>query len=146
MGLYGIISITNLQLTNYASIAEKKMDNSQEEKKQRWEMFNQAWSEPDSERRMELLIDTLNEHYVYSDQHASINGYEALSNYMEGFQKSVPGAKFETLWFTALDYQCLAAWKLVATDGSVLKTGHGYGRYVNAHRLLIITYFLDTKP
>ena len=121
------------------------MDRSQEEKKLRWEMFNQAWSEPDSERRMELLVDALNAHCTYSDQHASATGLETISNYMEGFQKSVPGAKFETLWFTTAGFQCLAEWKLVGADGAVLKTGHGYGRYVNAHRLLIITYFLDTR-
>ena len=95
---------------------------------------------------MELLNESLNPHCTYSDQHARVEGLENIANYMEGFQKSAPGAIFKTSWFNIHGSQCLAAWELVGANGAVLKTGHGYGRYVNQHRLLVITYFLDTKP
>ncbi len=121
------------------------MDKSQKEKQLRWDLFNQAWSEEDSEQRMELLKEALNAHCVYSDQFASVEGLESISHYIEGFQKSVPGAKFETFWYKLQSYQCLSAWKLVGANGKVLKTGHGYGRYVNHHRLLVITYFIDSE-
>lgn len=121
------------------------MDKYYEEKRQRWGLFNQAWSEPDNDRRMELLNDSLNAHCAYTDQYSTVEGHEYISSYMEGFQKSAPGAKFETLWFHLQGFQCLTAWKLLGADGSVLKNGHGYGRFVNGHKLLVITYFLDTK-
>jgi len=120
------------------------MDKYQEEKRQTWGLFSQAWSEQDRERRLLLLQDSLNAHCIFTDKHANVNGHEHIATYMEGFQKSMPDAKFETTWFHVQGYQCLSTWNLLSADGSVLKNGHGHGRFVNGHKLIQITYFLDT--
>ena len=73
-----------------------------------------------------------------------IEGREALSSYMGGFQQSVKGGKFEIRSVMHHHDRMLAEWKLIGGDGIVLQTGRSFATASADGRLQNITGFFDS--
>src|SRR5260370_7481077 len=74
----------------------------------------------------------------------SIEGREALSNYMTGFQQNVKGGRFQIRSVIHHHNRMLAEWRLLGADETVLQTGRSFATIADDGRLQSITGFFDT--
>jgi hypothetical protein len=64
---------------------------------------------------------------TYCDPHGLIEGRPTLSNYMDGFQRAVPGGRFQIRSVLHHHNRTLAHWALHGPDGIVLQIGISIG-------------------
>lgn len=106
-----------------------------------WPRYAATWSAPEAARVSELavcLVDTV----TYCDPNGLIEGREALSAYMGGFQQSVPqGSAFRVRSVNHHNGRTLAQWVLHGPDGVVLQLGTSFGALSDDGRLQAITGF-----
>ncbi|MBA2678081.1 MAG: nuclear transport factor 2 family protein [Ktedonobacteraceae bacterium] len=110
-------------------------------RKEFWETYAQAWSVTDRDRRQQLLDQSVSPECIYTDPLIQVQGYDALSNYMETFQKNTPGAAFVTTNLQEHHDQSLAQWNMVNGEGKVLSPGASFARYDADGRLKQMTGF-----
>jgi len=65
-----------------------------------WPRYSKIWSAAPALRARELR-ECLADDATYCDPNGALHGRAALSDYMGGFQQSVPGGRFEILQVTA---------------------------------------------
>jgi hypothetical protein len=109
---------------------------------QLWQRYSRIWSSDRETRNAELqacLASLCN----YCDVNGSVEGHEALSNYMEGFQQSVKGGRFRILSVIHHHDRMLAEWELLGPDNAVLQTGRSFATVAGDGRLASITGFFD---
>jgi hypothetical protein len=107
-----------------------------------WQRYAHIWSSEPARRATELEA-CLADGCSYCDMNGLIEGREALSNYMGGFQQSVKGAKFEICWVKHHHDRMLAGWNLIGSDGAVLQSGTSFASVAADGRLQNITGFFD---
>ena len=111
---------------------------------QLWQRYSRIWSADRPTRTVELeacLASTCS----YCDVNGMIEGHEALSNYMEGFQHSVKDSKFRILSVINHHDRMLAEWQLVGPNDTILQTGRSFATVADDGRLANITGFFDSK-
>ena len=86
-----------------------------------WQRYARIWSSEPARRAAELEA-CLADGCSYCDVNGLIEGREALSNYMGGFQQSVKGGKFEICSVKHHHDRMLAEWNLIGGDGAVLQS------------------------
>jgi hypothetical protein len=109
---------------------------------QLWQRYSRIWSSDRETRNAELpacLANPCN----YCDINGLIEGHEALSNYMEGFQQSVSGGRFRILSVIHHHDRMLAEWELLGPNDMVLQTGRSFATVAGDGRLASITGFFD---
>ncbi len=106
-----------------------------------WETYAQAWSRVDQARRQQLLEQSVSPECIYTDPLIQVQGHDALSNYMESFQKNTPGRTFVTTNFQEHHDQSLAQWNMADGEGKVLSPGTSFARYDADGRLKQMTGF-----
>jgi hypothetical protein len=106
-----------------------------------WETYAQAWSRVDQVRRRQLLDQSVSPECIYTDPLIQVQGYDALSNYMESIQKNTPGIKFVTTGFQEHHDQSLAQWNMVDSEDKILSPGASFARYDADGRLKQMTGF-----
>ncbi|MFB9262074.1 nuclear transport factor 2 family protein [Bradyrhizobium erythrophlei] len=108
-----------------------------------WQRYARIWSSEPTVRTTELAA-CLADRCSYCDVNGLIEGREALSDYMGGFQQSVKGGRFEIRSVIHHHDRMLAEWKLVSADGSILQTGRSFATVAGNGRLQNITGFFDS--
>jgi len=110
-----------------------------------WARYASIWTIADaSERRVELAA-CLDDGATYCDPNGLIEGYEELSEYMAGFQQSIPsGSKFQIHALFHHNDRTLTKWALHGPDGSILQHGQSFGALSPDGRLHAITGFFST--
>lgn len=108
-----------------------------------WTRYARIWSADLATRQAELPA-CLAADVHYTDPNTSVQGHEALSGYMGGFQSSVPpGAGFEITDVQDHHARSLAFWKLVGPGGATLQSGVSFARHAEDGRLQDITGFFS---
>lgn len=110
-----------------------------------WQRYGRIWSADPATRTTELEV-CLADECSYCDINVSIEGREALSNYMGGFQLSVKGGKFHIRSVIHHHKRMLAEWSLLGPDDALLQTGRSFATVSDDGRLQSITGFFDTRP
>ncbi len=106
-----------------------------------WARYARIWSADPGVRASELPA-CLAPDVSYTDPNTSLQGHEALSHYMAGFQANVPpGAAFKITDVRDHHARSLAFWKLVTPDGVTLQSGTSFARHAEDGRLQEITGF-----
>jgi hypothetical protein len=100
------------------------------------DIWASAWSEPDSAKRRELLAQAAQPNCAYIDPHTNIVGHASISEYMQGFQASAPGARFVNKSFKTHHDRCVLEWDMVDREGNVLSSGISAGMFSAQGRLL----------
>jgi len=110
-----------------------------------WTRYSAIWSAPIDSRRAELAA-CLSDGAAYCDPNGLIEGRDALSNYMGGFQDSVPGAAFR-IRSVLHHHDCtLANWSMVGPEGNELQKGTSFGLLSEDGRLRSISgFFYDSE-
>ena len=111
---------------------------------QLWQRYSRIWSADRPTRDTELPA-CLADACAYCDINGSIEGYQQLSNYMEGFQQSVKGGQFRIRSVIHHHNRSLAEWELVGPDDEVLQTGRSFATIATDGRLASITGFFDAR-
>lgn len=109
-----------------------------------WQRYARIWSSEPARRAAELEA-CLTDGCSYCDVNGLIEGREALSNYMGGFQQSVKGGKFEICSVKHHHDRMLAEWNLIGGDGAVLQSGTSFATVSADGRLQSITGFFDAR-
>jgi hypothetical protein len=107
-----------------------------------WERYARIWSSELAVRATELEA-CLADGCSYCDLNGLLEGREALSQYMGGFQESVKGGRFEILSVIQHHDRMLAEWRLRGSDGAVLQTGKSFATRASDGRLQNITGFFE---
>lgn len=105
-----------------------------------WRRYSAIWSS-DIDRRKTELEACLADDATYCDANGLLEGREALSAYMGGFQESVQGGSFEILEVRAHHGRSLARWALRGPGGAILQLGASFAMHDDAGRLRSITGF-----
>lgn len=105
-----------------------------------WERYSAIWSAPETARAAELAA-CLAEEATYCDPNGLVEGREALSAYMGGFQESAPGCSFRIKSVLDHNGRTLSNWSMVGPDGAVLQDGTSFAQLAGDGRLLAITGF-----
>lgn len=105
-----------------------------------WDRYSAIWSLEAAARASELAI-CLADDATYCDPNGLLEGRAALSDYMGGFQKSAPGARFRIRSVLQHHGRTLARWALHGSDNAVLQTGTSFGALSEDGRLRAITGF-----
>jgi SnoaL-like domain len=107
-----------------------------------WDRYASIWSSESAVRESELAA-CLADACSYCDANGLIEGRDALSAYMGGFQQNVKGGKFEILSVIHHHDRMLAEWRLLGPGGAVLQTGRSFAIVADDGRLRSITGFFD---
>ncbi|MGO8918142.1 MAG: nuclear transport factor 2 family protein [Stellaceae bacterium] len=105
-----------------------------------WHRYSAIWSLDAVDRDAELVA-CLADDATYCDPNGLLAGRAALSDYMGGFRRSVPGGKFRIRSVLHHHDRTLAHWALHGPDVGVLQTGTSFGALSEDGRLLAITGF-----
>jgi SnoaL-like domain len=111
---------------------------------QLWRRYAACWPLPASERAAELSACVVDD-VAYLDPQAPAAGLDALANYMEGFARSFPGARFEIVEVLHHHDRSLARWRLRGREGGVVQTGASTAVHAPDGRLAAITGFFDEE-
>jgi len=107
-----------------------------------WKRYSAIWTLSDATVRRTELAACLAVDATYCDPNGLIEGHEALSEYMAGFQQSVPpGAKFQLHSLLSHNDRTLAQWALHGPDDGILQKGTSFGALTADGRLRTITGF-----
>ncbi len=108
-----------------------------------WAAYEGAWNETDVGRRAQLLRQTLDEGFIYSDPLTMTVGHEPLSSYIGELQKSVPGVRIVTSSFEQHHDACLVKWTMQDGQSRTLGMGSTCAELGGSGRLKKATAFYD---
>lgn len=111
--------------------------------KNTWDTYTRSWSETDASKRLKMFERCLSPDCAYTDPLTQVTGYGALSGYISGLQKNIPGVKFVVTDFKNHHDQSLAHWNMTDAKGNILSQGASYGRYGADGRLMQMTGFFE---
>jgi len=94
-----------------------------------WQIYTKAWSETNETKRHELLRQCLASSAKYSDPHVTATGIEAISDYMDQFQKQIPGGYFKIQQQAEHNQQLLTQWQIINANDEVIMNGSSFGEY-----------------
>lgn len=107
---------------------------------QLWPRYASLWS-ADADTRAQQLPQCLDESARYADPNTEVQGHDALSGYMAGFQSAMPGCDFHIDRVLHHHDRSLAQWHLRSPDGQRLQSGISAARHAPDGRLLEIAGF-----
>jgi hypothetical protein len=81
---------------------------------------------------------------TYTDPLVDLQGWDALEAYTVDFHSQVPGGHFVTRWFQTHHGRTVAAWDMVAGDGTKIGEGISHVRIGEDGKLAAMTGFFDT--
>ena len=107
---------------------------------QLWKRYAAIWSTTESQRVGELSA-CLADDATYCDPNGLIEGRDALSAYMGGFQQNAPGASFRIRSVLHHHDRSLANWSMIGPAGDVMQNGTSFGLLAADGRLRRISGF-----
>jgi hypothetical protein len=108
-----------------------------------WESYMACWTDPDLWDRKMVLSHLLDASCSFTDHNIEISGIDDLSDYMGQFQKNHPGAKFVTTNFNDHHDHSLLHWKMVNSEGMILRKGANFGIFKDGRLSKIIGFFFS---
>jgi hypothetical protein len=105
-----------------------------------WQHYADCWSMAEGDRPDALDAYAATD-VVYRDPTIEVQGADALSAYMGGFQEAFPGHRFAIVAVAAHHDRSLAHWEQVAPDGVVAMSGASAARHAPDGQMLEITGF-----
>ena len=105
-----------------------------------WNRYAAIWSLEPANRGPELIA-CLADDATYCDPNGLLAGRSMLSEYMDQFQKSVPGGSFRIRRVLHHHDRSLADWRLEGKDGTLLQAGTSFGVLSEDGRLRAISDF-----
>jgi len=103
------------------------------------------WNEPDSDRRHDLVAETLTDDATYIDPLMTGEGTDGITGMIGAAQQQFPGHRFElSSGPDAHNDVVRFAWTLHGADGPVAK-GVDFGTLADDGRLRNVTGFLETN-
>ncbi len=106
-----------------------------------WAMYSNAWRDVSSAERGRLLKASVADDVTFTAPGASGRGVADLISMLEEFQRSYPGAYFETTVLIVQNFQSLAAWSMLDQTGAVLLSGNSYARWGDEERMVHLAGF-----
>lgn len=105
-----------------------------------WNRYSAIWSAPAEQRGVELAA-CLADDATYCDPNGLVEGRQALSGYMGGFQEGAPGCTFRINSVHHHNGRSLSNWQMLGPDGNALQDGTSFGELSDDGRLRTITGF-----
>jgi hypothetical protein len=105
-----------------------------------WQRYAAIWSLP-RDARMPELVACVADDVTYCDPSRAIQGRDALSDYMGGFQANVPEGRFAITAVLSHHGRMLAHWTLVGAGGTALQSGASFALVTEDGRLHSISGF-----
>lgn len=105
-----------------------------------WHRYSAIWSAQAEVRNAELAA-CLTDDATYCDPNGLVEGREALSVYMGGFQDSAPGCTFQINSVLHHNGRSLSNWQMIGADGDALQDGTSFAELSVDGRLRAITGF-----
>ena len=108
-----------------------------------WQLYGkyaEAWKAISDEQRMKILAEVLVQDIQYFTPDFQ-GGFETVIEDMVGFQKKLPGARFEVEDVSTHHDVGLLTWVLVQSDGTVLGKGHDQIRVTEEGKIASLTTF-----
>jgi hypothetical protein len=104
--------------------------------------YCEAWNEPDSTKRKQILREIWAENATYTDPRADLSGLEQLVTHIGKILAGRPGAKIIRT-STVDSHHGLArfAWRVVQADGTLLPEGIDFAEVSSDGKLLRIVGF-----
>lgn len=111
-------------------------------------MYCAAWSEPDTQRRLELLEKVWATNGTYTDPTSHVEGRKALADHIGGFMQRTPGAKIIATSHVDLHHSMFRfTWKFLGADGKTMSEGVDFGTLDAGGKIqTIVGFFGATKP
>jgi ketosteroid isomerase-like protein len=106
-----------------------------------WTIYADAWRDVSPEERQRLLDACLADDVTFTSPDNNDQGIANFIPVLEKFQKTFPGAYFETTDLIVQNNQSLAAWAMTDRAGTVLLNGHSYARYGEQGRIVHLAGF-----
>ena len=113
-----------------------------------WTRYAATWSLPADVRTGELKVCVADD-VVYCDANRTLEGSSSLSEYMGGFQSTVPGGRFQIISVVHHHGRMLAHWNLIGPEGQNLQAGASFATAASDGRLQNISGFFalgETGP
>jgi hypothetical protein len=102
-----------------------------------WRRYAALWSIPD-----EAELDAcLHEACSYCDPNGLVHGRAALVDYMAGFRRAMPGARFRIEEVAAHHGRSSSLWTMRGADDAILQRGRSFATVDERGRLRDITGF-----
>ena len=105
-----------------------------------WPRYAGLWS-ADAGTRAAAMPEYLDGAVSYSDPNIALSGLAAFDDYMAGFQRAMPGCRFEIDRVLSHYGRSLAWWRLCDAGGKTLQHGVSTARHVADGRLAEIAGF-----
>jgi SnoaL-like domain len=108
-----------------------------------WDLYAQSWKVPTASEKRSLYEASLSDGCTYTDPLVDLEGWDAIEAYMIDFHRQIPGGHFVTRWFQAHHHHGIAAWDMVAEDGTKVGEGISHVRFAEDGKLAAMTGFFD---
>jgi len=140
--------VPTLVMTLFASPASAQQVSSQGALDELVKVYCAAWSEPDVQRRRELLEKVWSSAGTYTDPQSHVEGREALIKLIGGFLQKSPGARIIPSSHADFHHGMLRfTWKFIGGDGKTVIEGIDFGALGPDGKLQrIVGFFGPIKP
>jgi hypothetical protein len=105
-----------------------------------WQSYSTCWSTPEGERS-QTLARRVSSDVQYRDPNVEVAGIDALSKYMDGFQRQFPGHRFQIADVVEHHGRSCARWRHLDAAGQVRGEGVSFAQHDAEGRLRDITGF-----
>jgi len=146
--IHGVWNVLGLLMALWAVSASAQQPPSQAALDETVKVYCAAWSEPDVDRRRELLGKVWAPEGTYTDPLSHAEGREALVELIAGFLQKFPGAQIVPSSHADFHHGMLRfTWKFIGGDGKTVNEGIDFGVVGNDGKLQkIVGFFGPIKP
>lgn len=109
-----------------------------------WAAYSDSWQDISPEERGRLLTASVADDVTFTAPGMSGHGISALTNMLEEFQRTRPGAYFDTTDLIAHNNQSLATWSMRDRADQEIMGGNSYARYGDDGRIVNLAGFWQT--
>ncbi|MEA9389798.1 nuclear transport factor 2 family protein [Acerihabitans sp. TG2] len=106
-----------------------------------WATYSNAWREVSSQERGRLLKSSVADDVTFTAPGTSGRGVADLISMLEEFQRTYPGAYFDTTVLIVQNNQLLATWSMLDRTGAVILNGNSYARWGEGERIVHLAGF-----
>lgn len=106
-----------------------------------WATYSNAWRDVSPQERGRLLKACVADDVTFTAPGASGRGVADLIIMLEEFQRTYPGAYFDTSVLIVQNRQSLATWSMLDRTGAVILSGNSYARWSDEERIVHLAGF-----
>ena len=106
-----------------------------------WSTYSNAWRDVSSEERGRLLKASVADDVTFTAPGTNGRGVADLISMLEEFQRTYPGAYFDTTVLIVQNGQSLATWSMLDRTGAAILGGNSYARWGDEGRIVHLAGF-----